>query len=139
MSATPPVERTTGAEILVVEDDPSSREVLIDILESEGYQVAAAVNGREALEDLQRGFRPCVILLDLKMPVMDGAAFRQQQLQDPALAAIPVVVMTGFSDSPQQAFAVAAPHYFLKPYDIHDLLAIIARYCRAGKEEGEAP
>jgi CheY-like chemotaxis protein len=141
MSALPPAERTPGAEILVVDDDPMSREVLIDILEDEGYQVAAVANGREALEGLQRGLRPCVILLDLVMPVMDAAAFRQQQLQNPALAAIPVIVMTGASDSPQQAFAVAAPHYFLKPYDIHELLDTIARYCRSsgGASTGPPP
>jgi CheY-like chemotaxis protein len=71
-----------------------------------------------------------VILLDLLMPGMDGAEFRERQLQDPALAAIPVVVMTGFSDSSQEALAVAVAHYFLKPYSVHELLDTIAQYCR---------
>ena len=129
MSAVPAPERATGAEILVVEDDPSGREVLVDILEAEGYRVASAANGQEALDRLQCGFRPRVILLDLVMPVMNGAEFRRRQQQDPALAAIPVIVMTGVQDSPQQAFAVAAGHYFLKPYNAGELLDTIAHYC----------
>jgi CheY-like chemotaxis protein len=130
VSALPAPERATGAEILVVEDDPSNREVLVDILEVEGYQVAWAANGQEALDHLHRGPRPRVILLDLVMPVMNGAEFRRRQQQDPALAAIPVIVTTGVTDSPRQALAVAAANYFLKPYSVCELLDTIARYCR---------
>lgn len=130
MPATSPPDPVTDAEILVVEDDALSREAMIDVLEAEGYRVESVVNGQEALDYLHGGRRPCVILLDLAMPVMDGATFRQQQLQEPELAGIPVVVMTGVDESAQQAFAVAATHYFLKPYSARDLLDTIARYCR---------
>jgi CheY-like chemotaxis protein len=134
MPASLPPDPIADAEVLVVEDHALSRESLIDILEAEGYRVVSAVNGQEALDLLRRGLRPCVILLDLAMPVMDGAAFCKEQQREPALAAIPVVVMTGVQDSPQQAFEIAAGHYFLKPYSVQDLLDTIARYCRGSRE-----
>src|ERR1044071_1184503 len=76
--------------ILVVEDDSAIREVLTDVLESEGYQVLNAANGREAIQLLRSSTLPCLILLDLMMPVMNGWQFRDEQRQDPLLAPVPV-------------------------------------------------
>jgi CheY-like chemotaxis protein len=80
--------------ILVVDDDHAIRESLSELLEDEGYHVAKATNGQEALEVLARVGPPCVILLDLMMPVMDGYEFMGRKTADPALASIPVVVIT---------------------------------------------
>lgn len=87
--------------ILLVEDDRSLRDTLADVLADEGYEVAAAANGREALERLE-ACHPDLIVLDLVMPVMDGWAFRAEQRKTPALAAIPTVVLSATSpaDSP---------------------------------------
>ena len=80
--------------VLVVEDDAAIRVSLCDALGDEGIPVRVATNGREALEVLARCGPAAVVLLDLMMPVMDGEQFRRRQLADPALADIPVVVMT---------------------------------------------
>src|SRR5439155_12456386 len=88
----------TGARpnrcVLVVEDDTDGRETLAELLEAEGYPVARAANGRQALDYLQRAGPPGLILLDLLMPVMDGYQFRQRQRQDPVLASIPIAVVS---------------------------------------------
>jgi CheY-like chemotaxis protein len=82
--------------ILLVEDDSSLRETLADVLSDEGFEVAAAANGREALEKLAAS-HPDLILLDLVMPVMDGWAFREAQRKRPDLACIPTVVLSATS------------------------------------------
>jgi CheY-like chemotaxis protein len=84
---------------LLVEDDAAIVTPLVEALREEGLDVAIAENGREALDLLRGGLRPFVIILDLMMPVMDGWDFRYEQLSDPALRDIPVVVITatGFS------------------------------------------
>jgi CheY-like chemotaxis protein len=124
------------ADILVIDDDTRCRESLVSILELEGYQVACAAHGLEALFYLRREPLPSLLLLDLRMPVMDGWRFREQQQEDPVLADIPVVVMTGAADRDQEALAVDAAGYFLKPYNVTALLDLVATYCqdRPGSE-----
>jgi CheY-like chemotaxis protein len=87
--------------ILVVDDDASIREALAESLGDEGYRVVTATNGVEALTLLRPPgeLRPCVILLDLMMPVMSGQEFYAEQQRDPALARIPIV---GASSSPSR-------------------------------------
>jgi CheY-like chemotaxis protein len=80
--------------VLVVEDDQPTRELLRRQLQADGWAVTEAANGRAALDALEREPEPSLILLDLMMPVMDGFEFRAEQVRDPALAAIPVVVFT---------------------------------------------
>src|SRR5207248_348981 len=87
-----------AAGVLIVEDDASSREGLADALRAESYTVATARNGREAFAYLRSQGRPNLILLDLDMPEMDGWEFRDRQLRNPALASIPVVLMTEDGD-----------------------------------------
>src|SRR5689334_8429349 len=77
--------------ILVVEDDQDIREALMSVLEDEGYTVLGAANGLDGLEVLARISRPCMILLDLMMPVMSGAEFLSQMRRDDILAPVPVV------------------------------------------------
>lgn len=132
MTSLPAADSPDRAEILVVEDDPGSRETLIYLLEAEGYRVTGVNDGLEALEYLDAGGLPCLILLDLSLPRLDGAGFRRRQQANPALAAIPVVVMTGVYESPALAHTVDAADYFLKPYSVKELLSTVAHYCRPG-------
>src|SRR5690349_21118171 len=81
--------------VLMVDDDHDTREAFATIARIMGLDATTARNGRAALELLRGGLRPCVIVLDMAMPEIDGFAFRRTQLADPALADIPVVVMTG--------------------------------------------
>ena len=118
--------------ILVVEDDVGAREALTDILRDEGFEVLEAANGREALDRLQGGTRPCVILLDLVMPVMDGWEFRQRQLREASFAPIPVVVLTATAgDGPE---AVPAADVLRKPVDFDALLERVERHCARRSE-----
>jgi CheY-like chemotaxis protein len=109
--------------ILVVENDDSVRHVLASLLEGAGYTVACAVNGREALDYLRRAELPLAILLDLNMPVMDGWQFRKEQRQDPALADIPVLILSGESNLAQTATSLEAGGHFTKPIEIDGLFA----------------
>jgi CheY-like chemotaxis protein len=118
-----------GHCILIVEDDVDMRESLGEILQCEGYRVAAAANGREALDHLRQAEAPCIILLDLMMPVMSGWEFRQEQRDDPRLAQIPVAVLTGVRNSVEQISTLGAVGYFQKPVDLPALLATVAEYC----------
>ena len=111
-------------QILVVDDDYDIRSVVDDLLTGEGYRVKTAGNGRQALEILAT-WRPAVILLDLSMPDMNGWTFLAHQQADPALAQIPVIVMSahynlGAANSLESATAVVA-----KPFDVERLLDLI--------------
>jgi CheY-like chemotaxis protein len=125
MAATP----HAGRGVLVVEDDPDIQQVLRFALEMAGYPVATADNGVEAIRQLQAGAPPCLILLDLMMPVMDGWQFRAEQQRDPALAAIPVVVISADGRVPQKAASLGAAGYMRKPVDFDRLVEVVRRYC----------
>jgi DNA-binding response OmpR family regulator len=116
----------TTCAILLVEDDTSLREALADALSAEGFEVRSAANGRDALAVLQR-WRPELILLDLLMPQMDGQHFRAEQRRIPALAAIPVIVLTAASELGVQFDALDAAEIFSKPCDVEVLKAAISR------------
>ena len=111
--------------VMIVEDDPVARELLRTFLQGAGYAVACAGNGCEALDQLRRGGRPAVILLDLKMPVMSGWQFREEQRSDSALSAIPVVVFSGGDDLEAAATTLGAAAYFAKPIDPEELVATV--------------
>lgn len=111
--------------ILVVEDDPLIRETLMELLQDEGFGAASASNGEQALEWLRTHERPHAILLDLMMPVMNGWEFRQEQQEDPALAEIPMVVVSGAGDVASQAKALGAAAYICKPINFRRLLQTV--------------
>lgn len=113
--------------VLVVDDDPDICEVMELILESRGYCVVTAEDGIEALRMLRSGEEPCLILLDLMMPRMDGIQFRDEQQRDPNLAAIPVVMISAGGDVAAKA-AAAGLEGLLKPIELDVLLATVARY-----------
>jgi CheY-like chemotaxis protein len=115
--------------ILIADDDPDLRESLRLLLELQGHSVQEAQNGVEALRHLDVGHPPCVILLDLMMPVMDGWQFRREQLRNPALAPIPVLVMSAVPSHMQRAEELAVHRMFAKPFDYDDLLTEVATLC----------
>ena len=116
------------APILIVEDDADTREAIGISLQAEGYAVRAAPDGLEALELLDQGLRPCLILLDLMMPVMDGVHFRMEQLNRPEIAEIPVVVVSAFGQLTRAKW-LRATDYLPKPIDFDRLMAIVDRVC----------
>src|SRR5216684_3653021 len=107
--------------VLIVDDEPDLQEAICETLETEGHRTTCASNGREALEHLKGGEPTCVILLDLAMPIMDGYEFRRRQLDDDALAAIPVVVITADGHAREKAERLAAHGYLMKPIRPDDL------------------
>jgi CheY-like chemotaxis protein len=115
--------------ILIVEDDSDLREALSEVLRDEGYSVAMAADGREALDRLRRHLRPSLILLDLTMPVMNGWQFRAEQRQDPALSGIPVVVLSAGDHLAEQMIPLGIADYVRKPIELSRLLRLIERYC----------
>ena len=122
-----------GKRILIIDDDFVTQEMMSTLLASSGYRVAAACNGKDAIERLNAYEKPDLILLDLKMPVMDGSHFCQARQQDKALASIPVLILSGLPDVEKQAAKLGAAGYLQKPIDIVELLGLL-RQC-GGKQE----
>lgn len=121
---------TDGLGVLVIEDDIDILRAITQVLEDEGYTVRGAANGRAALDLLRApGARPPrVILLDLMMPVMDGWAFRSEQLRDPALAGIPVIVLTADGSAEEKGSTMGSAGALRKPVELETLLAAVEPY-----------
>lgn len=115
--------------VLLVEDDADIREALAAVLEEEGFSVATAPNGREALERLRDGQLPCAVVLDLMMPIMSGWEFRAVQLEDPVIAAIPLIVLTGLGDPMDRVRDLKANAYVKKPIDMDALVLALRAHC----------
>lgn len=121
----------TGEErqtLLVVDDDEDLLEIVREVIEEEGFRVLTAADGDAAFRLLEVE-NPCLILLDLKMPGMDGQEFRRRQLEHPRFAAIPVVGFSGVSDGEVAAERLALSAYLRKPVNLHHLLETVAHYC----------
>jgi CheY-like chemotaxis protein len=117
-----------AASLLIVDDDPDIRDALQLYLAGEGYTTEGVANGREALDYLRGGIAPpSLILLDLKMPVMDGWQFLRERAADPAVADIPVVVVTAEKATDPAGLGVADVLY--KPVDVDTLLDKVGRHC----------
>jgi CheY-like chemotaxis protein len=113
--------------ILIVEDDADIRETLQHLLESSGYVARAASNGQEALEMIEALGQPCLILLDLMMPVMDGWAFLSALECNERLAAVPIVIVSAYTD--RGVVSDRAQQVLQKPVDIHALMEIVQQHC----------
>lgn len=117
--------------VLIIDDSFDHQELLRLLLEGEGYQVVAALNGQEALDTIAKmASLPSLILLDLMMPVMDGFAFRANQLRMPALAKIPVIIMSASGQTEEQLKDLNASGFLKKPMDIEVLLRMAAKLTR---------
>ena len=119
-----------AATVLVVEDHLDLREMLALLLETEGFDVATASNGAEALRCLDQTC-PAVILLDLMMPVMTGDEFRERQLADSRFAHVPVICMTAAHDGKERADRIHADEYFQKPVDFEQLLTAVRSHVQS--------
>jgi CheY-like chemotaxis protein len=120
-----------GHRIFVVEDEEMIRESIVEFLDDNGYEAVGARDGREALQKLgaSSDAPPCLILLDLMMPVMDGRTFREHQLQLPQLAAIPVIVFSAYRDLATAASEMNAAGHLEKPLRLPDLLRKVRQHC----------
>ena len=108
--------------ILVVDDDPSILRLVADILSDEGYPVRTAEHGADALTLVDQE-TPALVLLDMRMPVMDGWTFASQ-LSERGMT-LPVIVMTAARDARQWSREIGASGYVAKPFDIDHLLTAV--------------
>jgi two-component system, OmpR family, response regulator CpxR len=120
MQAGEEVRTPRRPSVLVVDDDDSIREVLAEVLRDEGYEVACAANGEQALGELRRHGHPDLMLLDLMMPVLSGWEVLELLQASPDLSQIPVVVVSAMS-------APGACEHLAKPIDLDRLLATVSR------------
>lgn len=134
-AAPSPVASEAGG-VLLVEDDVMIQDAFRGALEDAGCPVVTAGNGLEALQALRAGLRPCLILLDLMMPVMDGAVFRAEQRRDPTIADLPVCVISAATNVRQQAASMGVPLHLKKPVSLDVLLRVVSEHCSC--DPGEA-
>jgi CheY-like chemotaxis protein len=114
--------------ILVIEDNDDVRDMMAVTLQLEGHRVVTASNGREALDLLHHGVEPCMILLDLMMPVMNGWEFQRAVAREPQLRDIPIIVVSATgTDVDLKRIQVAA--VLPKPIDVDQLLNVVGGFC----------
>jgi len=111
--------------VLIIEDDEDIRAAMAELLESEGFEVAVASNGQEGLEALGQMVPPCLVLLDLMMPVMNGEDFLLHVRQDPALQLIPIVIVTASGRTPLPG----TQGILKKPFEISELFSTVNTHC----------
>jgi DNA-binding response OmpR family regulator len=113
-----------GPRLLVADDDDAVREVLVLLLETQGFEVQAVANGREACDAARSGC-PDLLLLDVMMPVQDGLSALRELKADPATCRIPVLLVSalGTSADVRTAEEAGAAGYLTKPFRTHELLA----------------
>jgi len=122
--------------VLVVDDDDAVRRTLTRFLGLDGFTTVEARNGQVALAYLRGGGVPDVILLDLHMPIVDGRAFRRAQLADPALARIPVIILS--AEEVHRYPELAALTAFHKPTSLSALLCHVRRLCESPETPDES-
>jgi two-component system response regulator CpxR len=111
--------------ILLVDDNAALCFTLSYLLKNKGFSIDCAANGREALDFLHRAEPPGIILLDLRMPLMNGLQFLERQRRDEALAGIPVVLLSGEVELPEIAATFGTAGYLQKPVEFEGLLEVI--------------
>lgn len=116
--------------ILIVDDDPAIRSTVSEILDMEGYPVETAANGLEALTKV-RETRPWLIILDMRMPIMDGWAFART-LQEEGIQ-VPILVMTAAQNARRWAEEIGASAYIPKPFDLDELLNAVNNFEEPGQ------
>lgn len=116
--------------ILVVDDDDLVRETLVELLQDHGCGAKGVANGFEAIEVLLTTDDVCLVFLDLVMPVMDGNAFREEQLKHEKLRRIPVVLMSAFGNLGNQSKQMRVDVYLQKPIGEAQLLDVVSRFCQ---------
>lgn len=116
--------------ILIVEDNADIRDTLREVLELDGHAVRTAENGEAGLRLIMEIGPPCLVLLDLMMPVMDGWQFyeRLRHESDAAVAATPVIVLSGIADATRVGGGIDCP-VLRKPVDIDELIGLVRACC----------
>jgi CheY-like chemotaxis protein len=109
--------------VLIVEDEVTTRDALSELLRKDGRGIATAGDGQGAMDRLTKVPRPRIILLDLMMPRMDGSEFLRRQSADPSIANIPTTVLSG------SKLPAGAKHQLTKPVDVDRLRALVDHYC----------
>jgi CheY-like chemotaxis protein len=120
--------------VLIIDDDPTVRRMLQRSLHTAGFDAAVAGGGAEGLRILAADSSIGLVLLDLMMPEMDGWKFRHAQRSDPAVAAIPVIVVTGVPLNTIVHTELQAADYLLKPVGREHLISVIGSYCRSKED-----
>jgi CheY-like chemotaxis protein len=115
--------------VLVVDDESDAREAIVELLELEGYQAVGAPNGSDALELLRAGLRPAMMLVDLRMPVMDGWAFCAAVRDDARWADIPIAIVTASASIEHLPRRRRDAGFFLKPLNVPRLLGVVRTLC----------
>jgi len=127
-----------AGSVMVVDDVDATRRGLSELLRLRGYDVREASTGAEGLAVLKQHRNMSVVVLDLAMPVTDGYWFREQQLADPELAHIPVVVFTGSANRERLA-KLRVGEVLIKPFSVDRLFDAVARYCMGPYAEPRGP
>jgi CheY-like chemotaxis protein len=117
--------------VLLVDDIEDTRDALSAILTPAGFEMTTAWSGEHALRQLRDGLRPCVVLLDLRMPGLDGWNVWEQMRADadPGVANVPVIVMSGDGEQRRRAQSLGIRDFITKPVEFEELIAAVRRYC----------
>ena len=126
----------TVAKILVVDDEPAIRELIVAVLEDEGYHAIGAGSGTRALE-LIPNERPDLVLMDIMMPEMDGREALRRMREQPDLARIPVVMMSAAFAADRVGYRISA--FLPKPFDLDHLLSTVARILEQHQRQTSHP
>ena len=120
----------TKHRVMIVDDHPDTREALAIAMELRGLDAIMAGSGGEALAKLaEPDQRPCIVLLDINMPDVDGWEVRERMRADPALAEVPVVLLTGNYVDVERARRLGIRGYLRKPIDVHQILSAVEQHC----------
>jgi CheY-like chemotaxis protein len=122
-----------GRRVLIVDDEEGFRDGVADLLSMEGYDVSVARDAVEAIRILPE-FRPDVMLLDLRMPHLDGEAFLRGMTGLPASKRVPVVLISAKEDVAQIATRTGAAGYLSKPFESEQLLSLLQKLLRQGRD-----
>lgn len=122
------MSRAARSTVLVVDDDADMREMTATYLQSYGYRIRTAANGVEALAVLKRD-RPSALIVDLQMPVMDGAQLHHQMQRQPGRANIPFILVSAAANAEEVGRALGATAVLIKPFDPPGLLTALATCC----------
>ena len=120
--------------LLVVEDEYDIRNAISNLFDFNGCTVKTAQDGQQAITQLRDGYRPCVILLDLSLPRMDGVEFRSEQRTLNGCADVPILVVSGREDAQEVATSLGARDFLKKPVRIRRLLDAVDRHCELLKK-----
>lgn len=124
-----PVSTDPKSTVLIIDDDQGTRESLAEVLADHGFPTATAANGEEGIRVALQN-PPCLVFLDLMMPVMSGWDVRPAMKRIPELCDVPVVVLSGVDDLHHQVTYLDVDGYLRKPVDLKILLEVVKGYCK---------